>query len=250
MNEQEFSQKLAQLKSKAMKQGMCLSLEDIKETFGEMAEQEEQLGHLLAYFKSAKIAVGDEEEVEEFLSMEDLHYLDDYLSVLEESKRLEKDELVSIIKGAIQGVESAQEQLMNHYLFEVASLAKLYAGQGVLLEDLIGEGNLALTEAVLQIGCLDGEGDVLTEAEGFVGKYMMDAMEALINGEMSEKQADEEIAEKVNRVMDAARELSEDVRRSVTPLELAENSDLTLDEIYEAIRLSGQKIEEIDYKEE
>ena len=35
--------------------------------------------------------------------------------------------------------------LIEIHLADVAEIAKLYAGQGVLLEDLVGEGNLALS---------------------------------------------------------------------------------------------------------
>lgn len=250
MDEKEFGKKLSLLKTKAMKQGMCLSIEDIKETFPELSENEEQMGHLLTYFKSSKIAVGDQQEVDDFLSMEDQNYLDQYIEELSACKSLSKEELSNAVRGTLNGEANASLDFMNHFLLEVIPLAKLYAGQGVLLEDLIGEGNLALTEATLQLGCIDTDGNLAQEAEGFVGKYMMDAMELLINGELAEKQTDEEIAEKVNRVFDVAKQLYEDVRRKVTPLEICENSDLTLEAVYEAIRLSGKRIEEIEIGED
>jgi RNA polymerase primary sigma factor len=71
-------------------------------------------------------------------------------------------------------------------------------------------------------------------------------MERLINGEADEKNSDEKMLEKVNRVAEAARELSEIMQRKVAPEEVAVESELTLDEVLEAIRLSADKIEAIE----
>ena len=48
------------------------------------------------------------------------------------------------------GEAGAVQLLTQMYLREVADVARLYAGQGVPLEDLIGEGNVALAAAA---GC-------------------------------------------------------------------------------------------------
>ena len=46
------------------------------------------------------------------------------------------------------GESDAQQRLIHLYLPKVVDIARLYAGQGVFLEDLIGEGNVALHSAV------------------------------------------------------------------------------------------------------
>ena len=45
------------------------------------------------------------------------------------------------------GDADAKHRMIEIFLPQVAEIAKLYAGQGVFLEDLIGEGNVALTMA-------------------------------------------------------------------------------------------------------
>lgn len=250
MDEKEFSKKLTELKKQAQRNGMCLRIEEIAQAFPALKDNEEQMKHLTDYFQQANIAVGEQEEIQTYLSMEDQNYLDTYLRNLENLEKLDACELEKTICLAKLQDEKAQIKLLNHFLLEVVSLAKLYAGQGVLLEDLIGEGNLALTQAVFQLGCLEKTTNVLEQTEGYIGKQMMDAMERLINSEFKEKQADEQMAQKVNRVSDAAKELSEELRRKVTPAELCENSELTLDEIYEAMRLCGKRIADIEDGEE
>ena len=46
--------------------------------------------------------------------------------------------------SVMAGDRAARQQLTESFLREVADIARLYAGQGVPLEDLIGEGNVAL----------------------------------------------------------------------------------------------------------
>ena len=54
----------------------------------------------------------------------------------------------------------------------------------------------------------------------------------------------------VNRVAEAAEELYKELRRKVTPEELANETDLTVGEIEEAYRLSGDQIDTLDIKTE
>ncbi|MBP5669109.1 MAG: hypothetical protein J6X14_02245, partial [Lachnospiraceae bacterium] len=127
----------------------------------------------------------------------------------------------------------------------VPQIAKLYAGQGVYLEDLIGEGNVALAVGVSMLGSQESA----QEALGLLGKMIMDAMESYIRENTDAKKLDAKVADKVNLVADKARELSEELRRNVTVQELAEESGLSENAIRDAIRMSGFKIEGIDLNE-
>ena len=148
--------------------------------------------------------------------------------------------------SAMAGDDLACQIVLTQFLPQVTALAKLYAGQGMLIEDLIGEGNLALAQAVKELGHLETDGEVYDEVSGFLGKAMMDAMESLINAEADEKNADQRMADKVNRVADVAAELYEDLKRKVSPEEICANSELTLDDVAEAMRISGNKIDTIE----
>ena len=54
----------------------------------------------------------------------------------------------------------------------------------------------------------------------------------------------------MNRVAVAAEELFRELRRKVTPQELADETDLTVAEIEEAYRLSGNQIDTLEIAEE
>lgn len=246
MNEQQFRENLAALTALAKKQQMCVSEEQVAEYFPDTVEHEEQKKLLLDYLTSQKISVGEKADLEELLSMEDKDYLAEYEESLAAIAQMDKEQLSEIMLSAIAGDEEAQQIVLTQFLSQAATLAKLYAGQGILLEDLIGEGNLALTQAVRDLGCLEAEGDVCDEVSGFLGKAMMDAMEQLINEEAEEKNADQQMADKVNRVADVAQELYEEMKRKVTPEEICAGSELTMDEVAEAMRISGNQINTIE----
>ena len=125
---------------------------------------------------------------------------------------------------------------------KVVEIAKLYSGQGVFLEDLIGEGNVALTIGVTMLGCLEHA----KEAEGMLGKMIMDAMEDYINENMAEEDKDKKVLSKVKKVARKAKELSEELRRKVTVEELSAETGMSENAIREAMQLSGYTIEEIE----
>ena len=125
-------------------------------------------------------------------------------------------------------------------------MARLYAGQGVLLEDLIGEGNVAAAVGVKELGTAQSGVQDAAEAEAFLAKQIMDAMESHVAENAAESKKDKKIADKVNKVADAARELAEDYGRKVTVEELAAEGRLSVQAIKEAVRISGGKIEDLE----
>ena len=74
----------------------------------------------------------------------------------------------------------------------------------------------------------------------------MDAMETFIAENVENEKADQKVADKVNKVMDAAKELSELLRRKVTVEELAAESKMSEKTIRDAVRFSGNNIEYIE----
>ena len=65
----------------------------------------------------------------------------------------------------------------------------------------------------------------------------------------NEQQHDRKLADKVNKIAELAREVAEDLGRKVTPAELAEEKGVSVKSVLEAIRLSGNKIEDLDVSE-
>ncbi len=78
-----------------------------------------------------------------------------------------------------------------------------------------------------------------------LAKLIMDAMEDYIQENAANEKTGQKIADKVNLVADKARELAEELHRKVTPEELAQESGLSLKTIRDVLRMSGNKIEDI-----
>lgn len=239
--ELQFAQTLEEVKKKAKEQGNCISEEQIKESFLALSLTEEQFQMVYDYLKQHKIGIGEPVNPDDYLSEEEADYLDAYFEQLKEFPEVSDGEKEAITLSAMAGDTDAQNRLIQIFLPQVAEIAKLYAGQGVFLEDLIGEGNIALTVGVTMLGALEHA----SEAQGMLGKMIMDAMEDFIAEDAAEAKKDRQLADKVNLVADKANELADDLHRKVTVEELMQETGMSRKSILDAIRISGDKIESI-----
>lgn len=236
-----FADKLQEIRNTAKNQGNLVTEAQVEETFAEFGLEKEQLELVYDYLKKHHIGIGEPVDTEEYLSSEEKNYLQMYLDELAALERLSAGEQEAITLQAMAGDIGAQERLITLYLPQVVDVAKLYAGQGVFLEDLIGEGNVAVAMGVKMLGALEN----VSEVPGMLGKMMMDAMEDYIAENAEESKKDKRIADKVNKVADAARELAQDLGRKVTAEELAAEGNVSMKAILDAIRISSGKIEDL-----
>lgn len=237
-----FAQTLEQVKTTAADQGGWISEEDVQEAFAPLGLSGEQLQMVYDYLVKHKIGINAPVDPDEYLTEEEKNYLQNYLDELAALPERSAGEKEAITLSAMAGDPAAQSLLTEIYLPDVAQVARLYSGQGVPLEDLIGEGNLALAMGVSMLGALEHA----AEAQGMLGKMMMDAMEDLIGEQQNTEKADQKMADRINKVLEAARELSEELHRKVTVEELAQETKLSEKAIRDAIRLSGHQIEYLE----
>ncbi|MGN1147747.1 MAG: RNA polymerase sigma factor region1.1 domain-containing protein [Lachnospiraceae bacterium] len=237
-----FADKLQELRNTAKAQGNLVTEAQVEEAFADFGLEKEKLEMVYDYLRKHNIGVGEPVDTEEYLTDEERNFLQMYLDEIAALEVVSDGEKEAITLSAMAGDAQAQERLITLYLPQVVDVAKLYAGQGVYLEDLIGEGNVAVAMGVKMLGALEHA----SEAEGMLGKMMMDAMEEYISENAEEGKKDRHIADKVNKVADAAKELAEEYGRKVTPEELAAESSLSLKAIQDAVRISGGKIEDLE----
>ncbi len=258
MNQEEFLAGLETALKLARANNNQISEEQITEIFGDVANDEKHREILMAYFKSKGIVTGElsDEEAEKAVTEEfafdpkDKAYLDDYLSGLEEIEKLSEQEMTDLLLRAAERDQEAKSRILEQYLGKAADLARTYAGQGIFMEDLIGEANLALTEAIMELdNYIDVQGSVetlISDVEGYLGERMMDAIEMMIREEMADKEADQAMAGKVNLVADAARDLALDLGHKPNVAELTQNTELTEEDVRRAIRILGNGSGDLD----
>ena len=237
-----FARALEDVKKLAKEQNHCVTKEQIMEAFSELALSEEQYTMICQYLKQHKIGVGEQVDLDDYLEQEEKDYLETYLEELKALPTLSEGEKEAVTLSAMAGDAQAQQKLTEVFLPDVVEIAKLYAGQGVFLEDLVGEGNVAVAAGVTMLGALEHA----AEAQGLIGKLIMDAMEEFISENAEESKKDKKIADKVNKVADAAAQLATELRRKVTVEELMEESGMSRKSIEDAIRMSADKIEDLD----
>ena len=240
--EKEFAEILKYVTRTARENRNMITKEQVELAFSELSLDESQLEMVYDYLRKHNIGVDEEIDTSENLTEEERGYLNDYLESLEELNKLSDGEKEAVTMAAISGDKEAQARLIENYLPLVVDVARMYSEQGVYLEDLIGEGNVALTKGVTM---LDAVGEP-SEVDGFLYKLMLDAMERIIEENLAEDTGMQKVLKLVQEVADKAKELSEDLRRKVTVEELMEETGWDEEKIRSAIKFSGDNIEDLD----
>ena len=246
LNQNEFIKKINELTELAADQDNVILTSQLYELFPEIKGNEESLKIIKDYLKEKKIGLDEKLSFEEVATDEEKNYLDYYLEDLKEIVPLTKGEREGYMLSAMSGDEDAKAKIINDTLSNVIDIAKLYAGQGVFLEDLIGEGNLALISVMDLIGSCENA----KEADGLISSQIMNAMQDLIAESMDESKQEEKMLKSVNKVADAAKTLYEDLKRKVTVEELSKESGISESAIKKALKLTANKIDEIETEEE
>ncbi len=234
-----FAKALEEIKALAWEQNRVLSKEQVEEVFGKIGMKPEELTPIYEYLNQKKIGIGEPVDPDEYLSEEDVDFLSDYVEQIKLLPVFSDGEKEAYFLSAMAGDSTGKAKTIEILLGDIIDVAKLYTGQGVLIEDLIGEGNVALTMGVEMLGCLEKPDEV----PGMLVKMAMDAMEALIQETEEENKIDRKLVDKVNEVSAEAKKLAESLNRKITVEELMEETSFSEKKIREAIRISGNRIE-------
>lgn len=245
LNQTNFAQILEQLKDTAKLQKNMLTSAEISEAFGEWQLAEAQLSLIHEYFQKNHIGIDEPGDADENLSGEDVNFLEMYLEDLKDLPVVSDGEKRAVMMSALAGDNDAQAKLIEIFLPQVVEISKLYAGQGALIEDLIGEGNLAAASAVTMLECVEG----IDEIEGFIGRMIMDAMEEFIREDSDSHEIGESVLDRVNDVNDKAKELYDSFLRKVTVKEVAEELGIAEEKVREAVKFSANRIDYIESEE-
>ena len=237
-----FATTLEQVRKLAKEQGNCVSEEQVKEAFAALELDDDQLQLVFDYLVKHKVGIGAPVNPDDYLSDKERDYLQDYLDEIAGLPVYTGGQIEAFTISAMAGDVEAQKRMVEIHLKDVVENARLYAGQGVFLEDLIGEGNVALAFGTGMLGSLEHP----DEAQGMLGKLIMDAMEEYIAENAENEKGDLSVVDKVNKVSEKAKELSEDLHRKVTIEELAQETGMSVKAIRDAVRMSGFQIEYIE----
>jgi RNA polymerase primary sigma factor len=236
-----FLKRLRETKAKADENGKFITEAELEKAFADLDLDGAQQKQVKDYLKSSGIGIGEALSFEEVSTQEERDYLAEYETMIGTIELPSDNVLDAVRLSAMAGDAGAQSRLVECSLRKVIDIARLYAGQGVYVEDLIGTGNETLLRAVTQLAPLEKP----EEVDGYLGRRIMDAMEDLIAQNLDEKAVEKEVEDKVNLLADRAKELAQMLGRKVSVQELADEYKMDPDEIEEVIKLSGNAIGDI-----
>lgn len=225
-----------------------LETAEVEETQKEEAAKEEEKG-------AAQLADNlDYAEDEKYLQL----YLEDLKKIVPMSETSRAFLLMNIIED--NDKESLQ-LLSESFLEKIVEWIAPYRKQGVLACDLVQEGNLAMMSYIGQKQWANnyewkdrikegGTQDLLSVLQGIEKevKTLVDgSIQMMIDEQMSSNQVAGRVLSKVNLVNDWAKRLRKELERKPTIQEVAEKMGIAPEQVEEAIRLSAEAIEDIDY---
>lgn len=248
MDEQtRFRTALAALSASAEQKGRKLSQEDMKEFFQDMNLNQEQYPLVYAYLASRRIQVEGVEmpavlREEKPYTEEEQQFLNQYRKDMKSVRRQPEELIPELFSRAAGGEESAKRILTEHYLHRVLPIAEEYAHQGLLIQDLVQEGNLGLMIGIDTLSLMEeGPG-----WEAHLEKEIHRAIRAAVDEQEGSRSTGEQVTEKLNKLADSITELTEELGRQVTPDELSIYLDMPLEELEDLLRIAGETIELAD----
>ena len=180
-----FLKTLREVTQRAQQNGNCITEAELEEAFSDLELDDAQKQQVREYLNKNGIGIGEALPIEEVLSEEEMNHLHEYEEMIR-AIRLPSDNIMDAIKlSAMAGEVSSQKQLVEYSLGKVVDIARLYAGQGVFMEDLIGAGNEALLVASAQLAPLEKPDEV----DGYLIKPSLtrasrSMMHVFLNGRM------------------------------------------------------------------
>lgn len=250
MDEQtRFRTALAALSASGQQKNRKLTQEEVQEFFQDMNLNEEQYQLVYAYLASKRIQVEGMElprvTEEQPYTEEEQAFLEQYRKDMRYVRRQSAEHMPELFSRASDGDEQAKGLLTEHYMDRVLELAKEYAHQGLLIQDLVQEGNLGLMIGIDTLGLME-EGMAFEE---HLENEIHRAIRTALDEQEGSKSTGEQITEKLNKLADSITELTNDLGRQVTPEELSLYLDMPLEELEDLLRIAGETIEMADETE-
>ncbi len=234
-DQMSFRQKLADIMKLARENGMRMTAEETEQFFEDDGLTKEQMDLVFDYLLSRKVAVqgyirkpgtvqetGDGEEIPETdaLSAEEKEYLEDYL------RRI----------GELQAASGEEARLALYLRLVSEEAVKLHRAE-VFIGDMIQEGSAALVEALELHPAGEGEQEL-------VMADVRRAMQALLASQTEMKRRDRKMVDQVTRLDEAIKQMTDELGRKVDVQEVAERLELTEEQVWDILKLTGEKPED------
>jgi RNA polymerase primary sigma factor len=160
-----------------------------------------------------------------------------YLREIGKVPLLTADQEVSLAKLIERGDMTAKQHMIEANLRLVVSIAKGYLGRGLSFLDLIQEGSLGLIRAVEKFDYRKGY-----KFSTYATWWIRQAVTRAIADKARTIRIPVHMVEKLNKVVHIERQLVQRLGREPLPEEIAEELEITTDEVREILRMSQMPI--------
>ena len=158
----------------------------------------------------------------------------EHLAVLEESDEIDRVDLADLARyrRLVRDGDRASDELIRANLRLVVSIAKRYVGRGMVLLDLVQEGNLGLMRAVEKFDHAKG-----FKFSTYATWWIRQAITRAIADQARTIRIPVHMVEAMNRVKRVQRQMHQELKREPTVEELAAEVDEPVEKIREILRI-------------
>jgi RNA polymerase primary sigma factor len=160
-----------------------------------------------------------------------------YLKEIGRTRLLSTEEEIDLAQKIEQGDDDARQRLTEANLRLVVSIARRYAGRGMLFLDLIQEGNLGLMKAVEKFDYRKG-----FKFSTYATWWIRQAITRAIADQARTIRIPVHMVETINKLIRVSRQLLQDLGREPTPEEIAQTMELTVDRVREIQKIAQEPV--------
>jgi RNA polymerase primary sigma factor len=211
-----------------------MQIEIVDKTFDEIPDEE------LAEEEEDNSEILKANNLEEALSNEGISVDDPVKIYLKEIGRvplLSNEEEQELARRMAEGDEDARAKLSEANLRLVVSIAKRYAGRGMMFLDLIQEGNMGLIKAVEKFDYSKGY-----KFSTYATWWIRQAITRAIADQARTIRIPVHMVETINKVMRVERQLLQELGRQPKPEEVAQEMGMSVEKIREVLKIAQEPI--------
>ncbi|MCI1304660.1 MAG: hypothetical protein LKG40_00345 [Lachnospiraceae bacterium] len=255
---EEFREKLAGILKQAKEQKLYIQERVVRDAFSDYDFSDQQMKMVIEFLRSKKVTVGgaasDLESGDagripgsvrkKTWSQEEDDYIRRYRGELlaMRAPKTGSSQFRDLLDGAASGDEGAKKRLLEIMLPDIADLACDLYGPGVLLQDLVSEGNL---QGMLAMERIDfSVPDLSDHFRTVFLSEVRDGLLAFLAENREVKARDQRMVDRVQEFSDYTEVLKDDLGRKVYLDEVAEFMDIPEEEAEAILRLTGEKAED------